>query len=164
MSVSKKQRRIFDSGWYSLDGLDDLAVRLDDVFKDVLSPQTHGGYSGVVALHGPMGSGKTTLVNALCQLWGVDGETASATFGIVNAYKAGQWPIFHHDLYRLSGEEEAWDLGLSEYFEADALNLVEWPERAPGLMPPDALLLEFLTEDTLNSLGRRVILWQVHAS
>ncbi|HAW72848.1 MAG TPA: tRNA (adenosine(37)-N6)-threonylcarbamoyltransferase complex ATPase subunit type 1 TsaE [Flavobacteriales bacterium] len=164
MTTPTKQQRVFDSDWYSLEGLDAVAVRLHEAFKQVLTPLGHGGYSGVVALHGPMGAGKTTLVNALCQIWGVNGETASATFGLVNAYKAGEWPIFHHDLYRLSGEEEAWDLGLSEYFEADGLNLVEWPERAPGLMPPDALLLELLVEDTLDSPGRRAILWQVQAS
>ena len=116
MTTPAKQQRVFDSDWYSLEGLDAVAVRLHEAFKQVLTPLGHGGYSGVVALHGPMGAGKTTLVNALCQIWGVNGETASATFGLVNAYKAGEWPIFHHDLYRLSGEEEALGFGAVRVF------------------------------------------------
>ena len=158
------QKQLFDSGWYTLSELDSMVGRLDAAMRQVLLPNGKGGYSGVVALHGPMGSGKTTLVNALCQFWGVKGGTASATFGLVNAYKAGDWSIFHQDLYRLSGEEEAWELGLSEYFEADALNLVEWPERAPGLMPNDALLLELQVEEASDSPERRAILWQMEAS
>tara|TARA_B110000285_G_scaffold122636_1_gene138636 strand:- start:639 stop:1121 length:483 start_codon:yes stop_codon:yes gene_type:complete len=158
------KKQLFDSGWYVLDSLESVVEHLNAAMKQVLLPNAQGGYSGVVALHGPMGVGKTTLVNALCQFWGVQGGTASATFGLVNAYKAGDWSIFHQDLYRLSGEEEAWELGLSEYFEGDALNLVEWPERAPGLMPDDALLLELQMESPSDSPARRAILWQMEAS
>ena len=39
-------------------------------------------------------------------------------------------------------EEEAWDLGLTEYFDGDGLNFVEWPEQAPGVLPADTVLLE----------------------
>ena len=42
----------------------------------------------------------------------------------------------------MEDEEEAWDLGLTEYFDGDGLNFVEWPEQAPGVLPADAVLLE----------------------
>lgn len=158
------RRQLFASDWFGLSELNTVVERLNAAMKQVLSPNVHGGYSGVVALHGPMGSGKTTLVNALCELWGVEGQTASATFGIVNTYKAGDWSVFHHDLYRLKSEDEAWELGLSEYFEADALNLVEWPERAPSLMPSDALLLELEVQGATDFPDRRVFLWQLKSS
>ena len=97
---------------------------------------------GVVALHGPMGIGKTTWVNALCGAWGVEGRGASPTFGLVHHYpRPGRSEVAHWDLYRLQSEEEAWDAGVEDSFFQPKLNLVEWPERAPGLMPEDSWLL-----------------------
>lgn len=155
---------LFDSGWFHLGQLSSLAKDLNDAMRKVMPPNLSGGYGGVVALHGPMGAGKTTLVNALCDVWGVEDGTSSATFGIVNCYQAGEWEIFHQDWYRLKGEDEAWDLGLSEYFNGSALNLVEWPERAPDLIPSDALLLEFEVEAGVDFPNRKVILWQLEIS
>ena len=155
---------LFDSGWFDLDELGATAEHLNGVLSNTLVANAHGGYSGVIALHGSMGAGKTTLVNALCRLWGVDDGTSSATFGIVHCYKAGEWNIFHQDWYRLKGEDEAWELGLSEYFDEDALSIVEWPERAPSLMPSDALLLELEVQPEVEFPNRRLILSQLKTS
>lgn len=100
---------------------------------------------GVVAVHGPMGVGKTTLIRAVLETWGVGSEAASPTFGLVHHHTAHRgnerFHVRHMDLYRLENEEEAERSGIAEMLGDRALNLVEWPERIPALMPDDAWLL-----------------------
>ena len=99
---------------------------------------------GVVALHGPMGVGKTTWVGAMCRHWGVALGSASPTFGLVHSHeRPGRSEVAHWDLYRLRSEEEAWDAGVEDSFLQPILNLVEWPERAPSLLPEEAWLIRF---------------------
>ena len=117
---------------------------------------------GVVAVHGPMGAGKTTLIRALLAQLGVEEGAASPTFGLVHhhtASRAGQdLEIRHMDLYRMEDEEEAERSGVAELLQGRALNLVEWPERIPSLMPEDAWLLQVMPQPD----GKRTcILWQL---
>ena len=102
--------------------------------------------SGVVAVHGDMSAGKTTMIRQLLAGWRVDEEGASPTFGLVHHHKVKRsggvvHEVRHMDLYRLENEEEAERSGIAEMLGDAALNLVEWPERIPGLMPTDAWLL-----------------------
>ncbi len=102
--------------------------------------------SGVVAVHGAMGAGKTTLVRAVLQAWGSEEEGTSPTFGLVHHHtvlRQGQiFQVRHMDLYRLENEEEAERAGIADMLLDEVLTLVEWPERVPGLMPDDAHLLQ----------------------
>lgn len=136
-------REFWQSGAFDLTGLPAAADDLIGQLSLVL-PNSSGSVIpfGVVALRGEMGAGKTTLVKALCSAWGVQEGAVSPTFGLVQCYQGPGRSIYHLDLYRLKDEEEAWDLGLTEYFDGDGLNFVEWPEQAPGLLPADAVLLE----------------------
>ena len=136
-------REIWQSGPFDLKGLPSAADELIGQLAAVL-PRTAGSTIpyGVVALRGEMGAGKTTLVKALCAAWGVQEDAVSPTFGLVQCYQGPGRSIYHLDLYRLKDEEEAWDLGLTEYFDGDGLNFVEWPEQAPGLLPAGTVLLE----------------------
>lgn len=84
----------------------------------------------VVALSGPLGSGKTTLSRAVIAALGHEGEVPSPTFTIVETYDLSP-PLVHADFYRLERPEEAEELGLDDYREGAAL-LAEWPERAGG--------------------------------
>lgn len=105
--------------------------------------------SRVMAIQGPMGAGKTTLIRHLCLALGVGDRVNSPTFSLVNEYVAPDGsPVFHIDLYRLSGEEEAVQAGIGEVLSSGGLCLLEWPERAPGLLPTDAchLTLEVLPD------------------
>ena len=101
--------------------------------------------TGVVALHGTMGAGKTTLVRAVLQAWGTEEEGASPTFGLVHHHTVSRQgdtcQVRHMDLYRLEHEEEAERAGIADMLLEEVLTLVEWPERVPGLMPDDAYLL-----------------------
>lgn len=102
--------------------------------------------AGVVAVHGTMGAGKTTLVRAVLQVWGTEEEGASPTFGLVHHHTVSRQgepcQVQHMDLYRLEHEEEAERAGIADMMLEDVLTLVEWPERVPGLMPDDAHLLQ----------------------
>ncbi|MBL0336238.1 MAG: tRNA (adenosine(37)-N6)-threonylcarbamoyltransferase complex ATPase subunit type 1 TsaE [Chitinophagaceae bacterium] len=97
----------------------------------------------VIALHGSMGAGKTTLVHAMCMQKGVKDAVSSPTFSLINEYyyeESGQTrKIYHIDLYRLKDEEEAIRAGVEDCFYSDHICLVEWPEKAPGLFPPGTL-------------------------
>jgi len=97
-----------------------------------------------VALEGPLGSGKTTLVRAIVDaLHGTDDAVASPTFVFRHRYD-GVPPIEHLDLYRLDDPAELTELGLEDAFAADRITLVEWPDRAPDLVPSAAIRLEIL--------------------
>lgn len=101
------------------------------------------GDARVIALHGSMGAGKTTLVHAMCLAKGVKDAVSSPTFSLINEYyfeEEGQThKIYHIDLYRLSDEEEAIRAGVEDCLYSDHICLVEWPEKAPGLFPADTL-------------------------
>lgn len=96
------------------------------------------GERRVVALHAPMGAGKTTLVRALCQAIGSESIVNSPTFAIVNQYDAPAGEaIYHIDLYRLRSLGEALDIGLPEYLDGSAYCFIEWPDDAAQLLPDD---------------------------
>ena len=84
----------------------------------------------VVALSGPLGSGKTTLARAIIAALGHRGEVPSPTFTIVETYDLAP-PLVHADFYRLDRPQEAEELGLDDYREGAAL-IAEWPEKAGG--------------------------------
>jgi tRNA threonylcarbamoyladenosine biosynthesis protein TsaE len=94
----------------------------------------------VFLLHGGMGAGKTTLVKALCKYLGVVDQVTSPTFSLVNEYATSSGDtIYHFDLYRLEKESEALDFGMEDYLCSGHYCFIEWPDRAPGLMPDDAV-------------------------
>jgi tRNA threonylcarbamoyladenosine biosynthesis protein TsaE len=98
------------------------------------------GARKVVALHGEMGAGKTTFVGAVCSAIGVDGHVSSPTFSLVNEYRVrGGERIYHMDWYRLKGESEAVEAGMEEYIYSGHFCLIEWPDRAPGILPDDTV-------------------------
>jgi tRNA threonylcarbamoyladenosine biosynthesis protein TsaE len=109
---------------------------------------------GVVALHGGMGAGKTTLVSALVREMGSADEVTSPTFALVNDYLVpGGRHVYHFDFYRIDSLAEAFDLGYEEYFYSGELCLVEWPEKIEQLLPDDTLHLHI---DTLSDGSRRI--------
>ncbi len=90
-----------------------------------------------VALYGPLGSGKTTLVRAACRAVGVLDDVLSPTFTLVNQYRSGSGPVYHADLYRLQDPEQLIDIGWDDLLMADAPVFVEWADRAGEWLPAD---------------------------
>lgn len=105
----------------------------------------------ILLLEAPMGSGKTTLIKALCSELGVMQAVSSPTFSLVNSYQDSEGKtLYHFDLYRLNSLEEALDIGIEEYLDSGARCMIEWPERIRPLLS-DAfhqIQIEHLGADT----------------
>ena len=90
----------------------------------------------IVAFRGDLGAGKTTLIKNMCNLLGLKEAVNSPTFSIVNEYKLVEnKSVFHFDFYRLESEEEAYDIGVEDYFYEGNLCLIEWPSKIESLLP-----------------------------
>ena len=90
----------------------------------------------VVGLSGELGTGKTTLVQAICRGLGARARATSPTYALVHHYETGSTPVYHVDCYRLRHPDEARDLGFDEMIRERAVVLIEWPERAGPWAPP----------------------------
>ncbi|GAB4428059.1 MAG: tRNA (adenosine(37)-N6)-threonylcarbamoyltransferase complex ATPase subunit type 1 TsaE [Bacteroidia bacterium] len=86
-----------------------------------------------------MGAGKTTLIKSLCRALGVTTTVSSPTFNLVNEYDRTGGKVYHFDFYRIRTEAEAYDVGLDEYLASSEYVFIEWPERIPTLLPPEAV-------------------------
>jgi tRNA threonylcarbamoyladenosine biosynthesis protein TsaE len=96
----------------------------------------------VACLEGPLGSGKTCLVQGIGRGWGVAQTLISPSFVLVREYArpADSVRLYHVDLYRISGAEEALGLGVQEFLgDAHAVGVIEWAERARALTPSEHL-------------------------
>jgi len=88
-----------------------------------------------LALCGPLGAGKTRLVQAVAAGLGVNPrDVLSPTFVLVHEY-AGRLPVYHFDAYRLRDQQEFLDLGPEEYYEKPGICLIEWADRVAGCLP-----------------------------
>ncbi|MBN1416320.1 MAG: tRNA (adenosine(37)-N6)-threonylcarbamoyltransferase complex ATPase subunit type 1 TsaE [Bacteroidales bacterium] len=90
------------------------------------------------AFTGSMGTGKTTLINAICRQLGVISPVTSPSFTLINEYLTPSGDvIYHFDFYRIKTIEEAFDLGYEEYFYSNAWCFIEWSEKAAAILPDD---------------------------
>lgn len=106
----------------------------------------------VIHLRGPLGAGKTTLVRGILRGLGHAGAVKSPTFTLVEPYTFGHQHFFHFDLYRLNDPGELEFLGVRDYLDGKGVCVVEWAERAQGVLPsPD---MDIMIEPT--ETGRMV--------
>jgi len=122
-------------------------VGLDEVSSIAETILSNADYK-ICLFKGEMGTGKTTLIKAICELIGVRDNVASPTFALVNEYLSKQGPVYHFDFYRLTSLEEALDAGVEEYFYSGNLCLIEWPEVIDDILPAKRLVIEI--ENTGN--------------
>jgi tRNA threonylcarbamoyladenosine biosynthesis protein TsaE len=104
----------------------------------------------VVALEGTLGTGKTQFVLGVCQALGVSGPVSSPTFALINVYPAQAGVVVHVDLYRINTLAEVAELGLEEYFSGRSICLIEWADRVPGVLPPNAVVVRASHGDAPN--------------
>ena len=103
----------------------------------------------VIALHGELGSGKTTFVKGLAAALGVPDLVTSPSFSLVNEYE-GRVRLFHVDLYRLQGPQEVELLDLETILAAGGITVIEWAERGEGLLPEGTLHITVQLQDDLT--------------
>lgn len=116
----------------------------------LLAHPPHSG--GIIYLSGDLGAGKTTFARALLRALGVSGRIKSPSYALAETYDLGAHNAYHLDFYRFDDPREWLDAGFRELFtEANAVVLVEWPEKAQGMLPDADLHLMLEYQD----LGRK---------
>jgi tRNA threonylcarbamoyladenosine biosynthesis protein TsaE len=117
-------------------------------FAERLSQLLKGG--DFISLQGELGAGKTKFAGGVAKGLGVDPSlpVTSPTYTLLNIYQ-GRLPLYHFDLYRLSGDDDVVALGFPEYFHDKGICLVEWADRLHDELPRDRLeiRLSYLTDE-----------------
>ena len=119
-------------------------------FAKKLAPLLRAG--DVINLIGDMGAGKTTLVNEIARLFGIN-DSSSPTFAIVNIYE-GDVEIYHLDLYRFDNPDELLDIDFETYFyPEEAITFIEWAENGEGYLPDNMIDIKI---DKINDNSRQI--------
>ena len=102
----------------------------------------------ILAFYGAMGSGKTTIIKAICEILGATDIVTSPTFTLVNEYKTSTGEsLFHFDFYRIKETEEVFDFGIEEYFSSDFYCFMEWPELVEEILPSGTVRIQIEVTD-----------------
>lgn len=107
---------------------------------------------------GELGTGKTTLVQMICEMIGTDDVVSSPTFALINPYSTKKGMIYHMDMYRINSAEEAVDFGIEEYLWEEQFCFIEWPDRIESILPDDFVTISM----TLLADNSRKILIREH--
>ena len=99
----------------------------------------------VFGLVGDLGAGKTQFVKGFVQAIGSTAEVTSPTFTLIHEYPGGRCPVYHFDLYRLDSADAVVRLGFDEYVDGDGICIIEWADRFPQLLPPEAQMISIVT-------------------
>jgi tRNA threonylcarbamoyladenosine biosynthesis protein TsaE len=110
----------------------------------------------VIYLQGDLGAGKTTLVRGILKALNYVGRVKSPTYTLVESYELSRFILQHYDLYRMIDPREWLDAGFRDDCNENTLCLVEWPEKAKGLLPPPDLRMQL----SISGEGRKAL---VHA-
>ncbi len=130
---------------YTLDQTDQIAAQLVQQFAS----------KPVWVFQAPMGAGKTTLIAAIGKAMGIQEAMSSPTFSIMNEYQVQGKLIYHMDWYRLENEADARQAGVEAALEEADFSLVEWPEKAPNLVPDNAVVMHI---EILDPNRRRIFI------
>ncbi len=96
------------------------------------------GERKILAFYGSMGTGKTTIIKAICEVLGSVDTVTSPTFTLVNEYRTSAGTsLYHIDFYRIKKLEEVFDFGVEEYLSGDSYCFMEWPELVEEILPSD---------------------------
>lgn len=111
--------------------------------------------STVIAFKGGLGMGKTCFTRGLALGLGSCDQVTSPTFALVNEYLSGRLPLYHFDMYRISGWEDLYSTGFFDYIEAGAVLACEWSENIENALPENTVFVEF---SRIDDLTREIII------
>ncbi|KAI4453502.1 peptidyl-prolyl cis-trans isomerase-related [Holotrichia oblita] len=112
------------------------AAQTEGIGRDIAAEAKKGD---IYCLSGDLGAGKTVFAKGFAKGLGIVEAVTSPTFTLVNVYESGHLPLYHFDVYRLSGENQMYDTGYEEFFYGGGVCLVEWAENVIEVIPPDAV-------------------------
>ena len=97
----------------------------------------------VIAFRGGLGMGKTCFTRGLARGLGFTGTVTSPTFALINEYIGGRLPLYHVDMYRISGWEDLYSTGFFEYAEQGGVIAAEWSENIENALPAGTVTVSF---------------------
>ena len=103
----------------------------------------------VISLRGSLGAGKTVIAKGIAKALNIDEAIVSPTFTIIQEYK-GTLPLYHMDLYRISGCDEFEMLGGEEMLYGNGVTLIEWSEKIEEMLPEDTIFIDITIEENLD--------------
>ena len=109
----------------------------------------------IIGLTGDLGAGKTVFAKGLARGLGIEEEPNSPTFVIMSCYE-GSVPLFHFDVYRLSGGAEFEDTGYEEFFYGDGVSVVEWADKIRDVLPANAVIIDIQSKPEETSESRTI--------
>jgi tRNA threonylcarbamoyladenosine biosynthesis protein TsaE len=110
-----------------------------DALGAAIAPHLQAGM--VIFLSGQLGAGKTALTRAMLRALGYEGRVKSPTYTLVELYTISRLNFYHFDFYRFNDPHEWAEAGFRDLFNETSVCLVEWPEKAGGLLPPADLVI-----------------------
>lgn len=112
----------------------------------------------IFCFEGPLGAGKTSLIEEICRSLGSKDSLSSPTFSIINEYNSDFGVLYHMDWYRLKNEEEAIQIGIEDYLFSGNYCFIEWYQHAETLIPSPYVLIQISNEnETQRELNAKVI-------
>jgi tRNA threonylcarbamoyladenosine biosynthesis protein TsaE len=108
----------------------------------------HAKAGDVFAVTGDLGAGKTVFAKGIARGLGIHDEITSPTFTLLEIYE-GPIIFYHFDLYRIENKNEFYNLNFEEYWESNGVSVVEWADKAEGLLPLNSILvnIEYLSDN-----------------
>lgn len=128
---------------------------------EALGKKLKGGE--VIAFRGGLGMGKTCFTRGLARGLGFMGEVTSPTFALINEYIGGRLPLYHFDMYRISGWEDLYSTGFFEYLDEGGIIAAEWSENIENALPENTVTVTFRLlcdnerEITVDGIGERLL-------
>jgi tRNA threonylcarbamoyladenosine biosynthesis protein TsaE len=140
--------------------VDDLNAHLpDEAATAALGAEIAAGLEPGLSIHlrGELGAGKTTLVRGVLRALGHQGPVKSPTYTLVELYEVSRLVLHHFDFYRFHDPREWSDAGFRESFNGRNVSLIEWPEKAGGLLPPADVEIDLASSGDGRSASLRAL-------
>lgn len=118
-----------------------------------LGEKINGGV--VIAFRGGLGMGKTCFTRGLAKGLGSTDTVTSPTFALINEYLSGRIPLYHFDMYRISGWEDLYSTGFFDYIAEGGVLACEWSENIENALPDNTIFVEF---ERIDDLTREIII------